>query len=26
LLNEMENNGTLVYNRKEIIITDITKL
>jgi CRP-like cAMP-binding protein len=26
LLNEMENNGLLVYNRKEIIITDITKL
>ncbi|WP_395056522.1 Crp/Fnr family transcriptional regulator [Flavobacterium sp.] len=26
LLNEMENNGTLIYNRKEIIISDITKL
>jgi CRP-like cAMP-binding protein len=26
LLNEMENNGTLTYNRKEIIISDITKL
>lgn len=26
LLNEMETNGLLVYNRKEIIITDITKL
>jgi CRP-like cAMP-binding protein len=26
LLNEMENNGTLTYNRKEIIILDITKL
>jgi CRP-like cAMP-binding protein len=26
LLNEMENNGTLIYNRKEIIIKDITKL
>jgi CRP/FNR family transcriptional regulator len=26
LLNEMENNGTLIYNRKEIIIPDITKL
>jgi CRP/FNR family transcriptional regulator len=26
LLNEMENNGTLIYNRKEIIIADITKL
>jgi CRP-like cAMP-binding protein len=26
LLNEMETKGLLVYNRKEIIITDITKL
>jgi CRP-like cAMP-binding protein len=26
LLNEMETNGLLYYNRKEIIITDITKL
>jgi CRP/FNR family transcriptional regulator len=26
LLNEMETNGTLIYNRKEIIITDISKL
>jgi CRP-like cAMP-binding protein len=26
LLNEMENKGLLVYNRKEIIIPDITKL
>jgi CRP-like cAMP-binding protein len=26
LLNEMENNGLLLYNRKEIIIEDITKL
>lgn len=26
LLNEMENNGALIYNRKEIIISDITKL
>ena len=26
LLNEMESNGMLVYNRKEIIITDITQL
>lgn len=26
LLNEMENNGTLIYNRKEILISDITKL
>lgn len=26
LLNEMENKGTLIYNRKEIIILDITKL
>jgi CRP-like cAMP-binding protein len=26
LLNEMENKGTLIYNRKEIIISDITKL
>jgi CRP-like cAMP-binding protein len=26
LLNEMETNGLLVYNRKEIIITDVTKL
>lgn len=26
LLNEMETNGTLIYSRKEIIITDISKL
>jgi CRP-like cAMP-binding protein len=26
LLNEFENNGLLIYNRKEIIIEDITKL
>jgi CRP-like cAMP-binding protein len=26
LLNEMETNGTIIYNRKEIIITDIRKL
>ncbi|MDI1256559.1 MAG: Crp/Fnr family transcriptional regulator [Flavobacterium sp.] len=26
LLNEMENSGQLIYNRKEIIITDISKL
>ncbi|KIA85376.1 Crp/Fnr family transcriptional regulator [Flavobacterium sp. AED] len=26
LLNEMETNGTLIYNRKEIIISDISKL
>jgi CRP-like cAMP-binding protein len=26
LLNEMESNGMLVYNRKEIIVTDITQL
>ncbi len=26
LLNEMETNGTLIYNRKEICIPDITKL
>ncbi|WP_338646270.1 Crp/Fnr family transcriptional regulator [Flavobacterium sp. KS-LB2] len=26
LLNEMEANGTLIYSRKEIIITDISKL
>ena len=26
LLNEMETNGTLIYNRKEIIIPDITKV
>jgi CRP/FNR family transcriptional regulator len=26
LLNEMETSGTLQYNRKEIIITDVTKL
>jgi CRP-like cAMP-binding protein len=26
LLNEMETNQTLIYNRKEIIIGDITKL
>jgi len=26
LLNEMETNGLIIYNRKEIIITDITKL
>ncbi|MFV8270635.1 Crp/Fnr family transcriptional regulator [Flavobacterium sp. GT2N3] len=26
LLNEMENNGTIIYSRKEIIITDISKL
>ncbi len=26
LLNEMENKGTLIYNRKEITILDITKL
>jgi CRP/FNR family transcriptional regulator len=26
LLNEMETNGTIIYSRKEIIITDISKL
>jgi len=26
LLNEMESNGTIIYSRKEIIITDISKL
>lgn len=26
LLNEMEANGTLTYNRKEIVISDVTKL
>ncbi|MFV5685702.1 Crp/Fnr family transcriptional regulator [Flavobacterium sp. GB2R13] len=26
LLNEMETNGTLIYNRKEIVISDISKL
>ena len=26
LLNEMETNGTIIYSRKEIVITDISKL